>query len=102
MRDMYRRFNEALALWIVGAVGTMECSYFFACLALVSLPSAIHGGIATLIAWIAQTFLQLVLLSVIMVGQDIQQRKHDESHALLEELHEMHREIHQLLTADAS
>jgi hypothetical protein len=28
----------------------------------------------TIISWIAQTFLQLVLLSVIMVGQDLQAR----------------------------
>ena len=40
-------------------------------LALISLPEAIKGGTAPLIAWIAQTFLQLVLLSVIMVGQKV-------------------------------
>jgi hypothetical protein len=39
---------------------------------LFSLPAAIRGGTATLIAWIAQTFLQLVLLSIIMVGQNVQ------------------------------
>lgn len=100
--DIYRRAKEWLAVSICSLVGTMECAAIFACLALVSLPQAIHGGIATLVAWIAQTFLQLVLLSVIMVGQDIQQRKHDESHALLEELHEMHREVHELLTAGSS
>ncbi|PBB26575.1 MULTISPECIES: hypothetical protein [unclassified Mesorhizobium] len=44
-------------------------SYVFAGIALISLPAAIQVGVATLIAWIAQTFLQLVLLSVIMVGQ---------------------------------
>jgi hypothetical protein len=33
--------------------------------------AAIHGGTAPLIAWIAQTFLQLVLLSIIMVGQKV-------------------------------
>ncbi len=49
----------------------MWCAYVFAAIALISLPAAIHGGVATLIAWIAQTFLQLVLLSVIMVGQQV-------------------------------
>ncbi|WP_298281284.1 hypothetical protein [Acidocella sp.] len=102
MADAYRRGKEWLALTICQLVGTMECAAVFTGLALVSLPAAIHGGVATLIAWTAQTFLQLVLLSVIMVGQDIQQRKHDESRALLEELHEMHREIHQILTADSA
>ena len=55
----------------------MWCAYAFAALALVSLPAAIRGGTATLIAWIAQTFLQLVLLSIIMVGQKIAAEKSD-------------------------
>ena len=66
-----QRFNKALGVKITDAVGTMWCAYLFAALALVSLPSAIHGGTAMLIAWIAQTFIQLVLLSIIMVGQKI-------------------------------
>ena len=49
----------------------MWCAYAFTILALISLPEAIKGGTATLIAWIAQTFLQLVLLSIIMVGQKV-------------------------------
>jgi hypothetical protein len=64
-------FNGRLALIITAAVGTMWCAYLFTIIALISLPSAIQGGTATLIAWIAQTFLQLVLLSVIMVGQKV-------------------------------
>jgi hypothetical protein len=51
----------------------MWCAYAFAALALVSLPSAIASGSAvTLVSWISQTFLQLVLLSVIIVGQNVQ------------------------------
>jgi hypothetical protein len=50
----------------------MWCAYAFAALALVSLPSAIASGSAvTLVSWISQTFLQLVLLSVIIVGQNV-------------------------------
>ena len=66
-----QRFNTFLAIKITGAVGTMWCAYAFGLLALVSLPEAIRGGTATLIAWIAQTFLQLVLLSIIIVGQKV-------------------------------
>jgi zinc ribbon protein len=66
-----QRFNTFLALKITSAVGTMWCAYLFAMLALVSLPEAVRGGTATLIAWIAQTFLQLVLLSIIIVGQKV-------------------------------
>ena len=64
-------FNGRVAILITNAVGTMWCAYAFAALALISLPEAIRGGTAPLIAWIAQTFLQLVLLSVIMVGQKV-------------------------------
>ena len=71
------RFNDWLAVSITNVVGTMWCAYAFAALALVSLPAAIRGGTATLIAWIAQTFLQLVLLSIIMVGQKIAAEKSD-------------------------
>jgi DNA-directed RNA polymerase subunit RPC12/RpoP len=66
-----QRFNSLLAVKITNAVGTMWCAYLFGVLALVSLPEAIRGGTSTLIAWIAQTFLQLVLLSIIIVGQKV-------------------------------
>jgi hypothetical protein len=62
--------NGRIAILITNTVGTMWCAYAFAVLALISLPEAMHK-IDTLIAWIAQTFLQLVLLSVIMVGQKV-------------------------------
>ena len=50
----------------------MWCAYAFAALALISLPQAIksHNAV-TLVSWISQTFLQLVLLSVIIVGQNV-------------------------------
>lgn len=52
----------------------MWCAIVFTIIALISLPAAIQGGTATIISWIAQTFLQLVLLSIIMVGQNLQSR----------------------------
>ena len=69
--DRVNRLNALLAVKITGAVGTMWCAYLFALLAMVSLPAAVQGGTATLISWIAQTFLQLVLLSIIIVGQKV-------------------------------
>ena len=65
-------FNAKFAVLITRGVGTMACAYLFGIIALISLPDAIKGGRATLISWIAQTFLQLVLLSIIMVGQTVQ------------------------------
>jgi hypothetical protein len=68
----YDRFNAALAVKITDGVGTMWCAYVFAGLALISLPSAIRSGSpVTLVSWISQTFLQLVLLSIIIVGQNV-------------------------------
>ena len=78
-------FNQKLAARITSAVGTMWCAYIFAGIALISLPAALSTGDPIIIvAWVAQTFLQLVLLSIIMVGQDVQskgvQQKIDETH----------------------
>jgi hypothetical protein len=50
----------------------MWCAYAFAALTLVSLPAAVRSGDAvTIVSWISQTFLQLVLLSIIIVGQNV-------------------------------
>jgi hypothetical protein len=58
---------------ITNAVGTMWCALVFAGIALVSLPSALSSrSLIVIVAWVAQTFLQLVLLSIIMVGQAVQ------------------------------
>jgi hypothetical protein len=66
------RFNTKVALVVTKAVGSMWCAYAFALFDLISLPNAIRGGAAAIVSWVAQTFLQLVLLSVIMVGQNVQ------------------------------
>ena len=112
-------FNGRIAVLITSAVSTMWCAYIFAIIALISLPAAISGGTAALISWIAQTFLQLVLLSVIMVGQKVAAQASDkqamqtykDAEALLKIEDEVHRlvkmnneltgEIHRLLTKDS-
>ena len=66
------RINTRIAIAVTKIVGSMWCAYAFGLMDLFSLPTAIRGGTGTLIAWIAQTFLQLVLLSIIMVGQNVQ------------------------------
>jgi hypothetical protein len=109
------RFNDWLAISITNMVGTMWCAYAFACLALISLPAAIRAGTAPLVAWIAQTFLQLVLLSIIMVGQKVAAAKSDrqleqtyrdaeallkisdEIHCLLKQNTDLTEEIHQVV-----
>lgn len=87
------KFNNALAVKITNVVGSMWSAYLFGLLSLMSLPAilvAINGSfrsyfphwiiaasMITLIAWISQNFLQLVLLPVIMVGQNVIQGQQD-------------------------
>lgn len=97
-------FNGWLAVQITNGVGTMWCAYAFAALALISLPDAIKSGTAALIAWIAQTFLQLVLLSIIMVGQKVAAAASDkqayQTYKDAEALLEISNDIHKLLEAN--
>lgn len=94
-------FNGRLAMLITNGVGTMWCAYLFAILALISLPAAIQGGVATFIAWLAQTFIQLVLLSIIMVGQKVSAAASDkqalQTYKDAEALLKMQDEVHRLI-----
>jgi hypothetical protein len=65
--------NTRVAVKITKSIGSMWCAYVFALIALISLPAALqsHSPII-IISWIAQTFLQLVLLPIIIVGQNVQ------------------------------
>ena len=59
------------------------------------------AGTAALIAWIAQTFLQLVLLSIIMVGQKVAAAASDkqalQTYKDAEALLEISNDVHKLL-----
>lgn len=65
-------FNAKFAVLVTRLVGTMWCAYLFTLIALLGLKPALAPGGEGLVAWIAQTFIQLVLLSIIMVGQNVQ------------------------------
>ena len=94
-------FNGRLAFLITNMVSTMWCAYLFALIALISLPAALQGGAATIVSWIAQTFLQLVLLSVIMVGQKVAARASDkqalQTYKDTESLLKIQDEVHRLI-----
>jgi hypothetical protein len=88
------RLNAKVGVKITVMVGTMWTAYLFTLLALVSAPKALSSGDTILIvAWIAQTFLQLVLLPIIIVGQNVQaasadaraQATYDDAAAVLDE-----------------
>ena len=73
-----QRINAAVGLRITILVGTMWCAYLFALIAFVSLPSTIKQHSATVIVlWLSSEFIQLVLLPIIIVGQNIQSRAAD-------------------------
>jgi hypothetical protein len=83
-----------MAVKITKSVGSMWCAYVFALIALISLPSALRSGNSIIIvSWIAQTFLQLVLLPIIIVGQNVQAAASD---ARAESDHETLLSIHTL------
>jgi hypothetical protein len=68
--DRINALNRRIAEKITSGVSTMWAAYLFAGIALLSLPAALRSGETLVIVdWVAQTFLQLVLLSIIMVGQ---------------------------------
>src|SRR3984885_1852365 len=69
--------NAKIAVFLTNIVGSMWCAYAFGVIALLGLRPALKPGGEGIIAWIAQTFLQLVLLSVIMVGQSVQSAASD-------------------------
>ncbi len=94
-------FNGRLAVWITNAVSTMWCAYVFAGIALISLPAALQAGTAAIVSWVAQTFLQLVLLSVIMVGQKVAAKASDkqalQTYRDAEALLKIQDELHKLI-----
>ena len=99
--SLFGRLNTRLALGVTKVVGSMWCAYAFGLLALVSLPAAIrsHDPII-IVAWIAQTFLQLVLLPIIIVGQNVQAAASDaraeSDHVTLLAIHTLTVEVHEI------
>lgn len=67
----YDKVNKYLATKITSVVGTMWCAYAFAIFDCLALPQAIKGGMFGLVQWVASFFLQLVLLSIVMVKQNL-------------------------------
>jgi hypothetical protein len=69
------RFNSYLAVIVTHATGSMWAAYLFVLISLVSFPQALHaflnGDTVTGISWFSQSFLQLVLLPILMVGQRV-------------------------------
>lgn len=100
------QFNTALAVRITRTVGTMWVAYLFGALALISLPAALGSGdVIVIVSWIAQTFLQLVLLPIIIVGQNVIQAANDAraeaDHETLTAVHRLTVEVHAINEAQS-
>src|SRR6266853_4911818 len=99
------QFNSRLAVLITTSVGTMWAAYAFALLALISFPQAlmafIRGDTVTGISWISQAFLQLVLLPIILGGQNVisasQDARAEADHETLTALHQMSKQQIEIL-----
>src|SRR6266699_704026 len=72
-----RGVNTRIAVGLTKTVGTMWTAYSFAVLAIVGL-LAILGWlpplVALLVVWASQTFIQLVMLPILSVGQNVLRR----------------------------
>jgi uncharacterized membrane protein len=71
-------FNTKLAVWLTEGTGTMWTAYIFTVLAIIGLLGLLNllpQFFFLLATWFSQQFLQLVLLPVIMVGQNVLSRK---------------------------
>jgi len=98
------RFNTWLAVRITKTVGSMWIAYVFAAIALISLPAALASGqVIVIVSWVAQTFLQLVLLPIIIVGQNVIQAANDAraeaDHETLTAVHMLTVEVHAINVA---
>jgi hypothetical protein len=98
-------FNQKLAIGLTKAVGTMICAYIFAVLAIIGYPG-FHATATQWVQWISQTFIQLVMLSVIMVGQSIlgrqQELQADEQfHTTMSSYHDIEQIMQHLSAQDA-
>ena len=99
------QFNNRLAVLITRAVGTMWAAYLFVMISLVSFPAALNaflqGDTVTGITWLSLSFLQLVLLPIIIVGQNVisasQDARAEADHETLTALHTLNvRQLHLL------
>jgi uncharacterized membrane protein len=71
-------FNTRVAVALTKGVGTMWTAYTFAvlaCIGLFAILGLLNPIVALLVAWASQTFLQLVFLPIILVGQNVLGRK---------------------------
>lgn len=96
-----KKLNEWVAVMVTKSVGSMTCAYLFLVWSLLPL---VFPDFTNVVSYVSQSIIQLVLLSIIMVGQDIggrkvEKRAQQDHEAIMEELREikeMHEELKQM------
>ncbi len=100
--NWWKRFNNSLALRVMLLVGSVECVYLFAIFALLPI---FFPQTTNLVQFVSSAFLQLILLPLIMVGQDLigrnaELRAESDHLMLIEELEHIkaiHKDMHEIL-----
>ena len=74
-----KNFNGRLALWITNNVGTMWCAYLFSVIGITAIVASLANNtfLLLIVAAVSGYFLQLVLLPIIIVGQNLQSEAAD-------------------------
>jgi len=102
-------FNTRLAVGLTQSVGTMWTAYVFTVLAVIGLFGLLgwlNPFTFLLATWVSQQFLQLVLLPVIMVGQNVLGRKSElqadeQFNTTMSTYHDIEQIMQHLLAQDA-
>ncbi len=106
-----KKINERVGVFVTRLVGNMWTAYLFTVWSLLPL---VVPQMTLIVQYVSQDIIQLVLLSVIMVGQDVASRESERRHdtqmskldsevlAELAELKQLHRELHAKLDAKQS
>jgi hypothetical protein len=111
-KSLISRINSNLnrySVFVTNAVGTPWCALAFMCISVLATPGVFPAWVTAIAQWIAMAFLQLVLLPIIMVGQNVSSAKtedtivdiHRVSLNLQRDMHKNHakdiRAIHEVL-----
>ena len=98
-------FNMKLAVVITKGLGTMICAYIFAILAIIGFPG-FHATATQYVQWVSQTFIQLVALSVLAVGQQVLSKQselmaNEQYHATINSYHDIEQIMQHLYAQDS-
>ena len=98
-------FNMKIAVVITRGLGTMVCAYIFAILSIIGFPG--FGATPTqYVQWVSQTFIQLVALSVLAVGQQVLSKQgelmaEEQFHTTMNSYHDIEQIMQHLCAQDA-